>query len=92
MQDYIFLSVGRVGSSTELIKQEVLRVDAGEKQMILIDLLSTVQETMNNGNPDRKVRLRSLHRPASDRSKRSQLCGMPLQHTRPVSRSVAPSA
>lgn len=59
MQDYIFLSVGRVGSSTELIKQEVLRVDQGEKQVILIDLLSTVQETMNNGNPDRKVRVQS---------------------------------
>lgn len=58
MQDYIFLSVGRVGSSTELIKQEVLRVDAGEKQLILIDLLSTVQETMNGGVQDpKKVRL-----------------------------------
>jgi hypothetical protein len=57
VQDYIFLSVGRVGSSTELIKQEVLRVDAGEKQLILIDLLSTVQETMNGGVQDpKKVR------------------------------------
>lgn len=46
LQDYIFLSVGRVGSSTELIKQEVIRVDASEKQTYLLDLLSTVQETM----------------------------------------------
>ena len=28
MQDYIFLTVGRVGSSTELIKQEVIYVQA----------------------------------------------------------------
>lgn len=55
IQDYIFLSVGRVGSSTELIKQEVLRVDMGEKQLILLDLLSTVQETMNGGVDSKKV-------------------------------------
>lgn len=54
VQDYIFLSVGRVGSSTELIKQEVLRVDMSEKQLILLDLLSTVQETMNGGVQDPK--------------------------------------
>jgi ATP-dependent RNA helicase DDX3X len=55
LQDYIFLSVGRVGSSTELIKQEVIRVDANEKQLILLDLLSTVQETMNGGADNKKV-------------------------------------
>jgi len=48
LQDYIFLSVGRVGSSTELIKQEVIRVDAVEKQTYLLDLLSTVLETMTD--------------------------------------------
>lgn len=53
LEDYIFLSVGRVGSSTELIKQEVIRVDAGEKQTYLLDLLSTVQETMSDS---KKVR------------------------------------
>lgn len=48
LQDYIFLTVGRVGSSTELIKQEVIRVDMNEKQTYLLDLLSTVQETMSD--------------------------------------------
>lgn len=60
MQDYIFLSVGRVGSSTELIKQEVLRVDANEKQLILIDLLSTVQESLTVGG-EKKVRLHASY-------------------------------
>jgi hypothetical protein len=46
LMDYIFLTVGRVGSSTELIKQEVLRVESHEKDDVLLDLLSTVQESM----------------------------------------------
>jgi ATP-dependent RNA helicase DDX3X len=46
LNDYVFLSVGRVGSSTELIKQEVIYVQALEKRETVLELLSTVQDMM----------------------------------------------
>jgi ATP-dependent RNA helicase DDX3X len=46
LKDHILLSVGRVGSSTELIKQEVIYVQAHEKRETVLELLSTVQDMM----------------------------------------------
>lgn len=42
LYDYIFLAVGRVGSTTELVTQKFIRVDEQEKQAILLDLLNSV--------------------------------------------------
>lgn len=44
LQDYIFLTVGRVGSSTDLIVQHVLYVAGEEKRNSLLDLLRVVNE------------------------------------------------
>lgn len=43
MHDYIFLSVGRVGSSTDLIVQHVEYVKPEEKRQVLLDLINTVE-------------------------------------------------
>ena len=43
MHDYIFLSVGRVGSSTDLIVQHVEFVSPNEKRQVLLDLINTVE-------------------------------------------------
>lgn len=40
LKDYIFLSVGRVGSTSENITQKVLYVEDDEKKSVLLDLLS----------------------------------------------------
>jgi ATP-dependent RNA helicase DDX3X len=40
LKDYIFLSVGRVGSTSENITQKVLHVEDDEKKSLLLDLLS----------------------------------------------------
>lgn len=42
LHDYIFLTVGRVGSSTELIVQHVVRVDTQDKKDVLLDLVSSI--------------------------------------------------
>ena len=39
LYDYIYLTVGRVGSTSENITQKVLWVDDGEKRSFLLDLL-----------------------------------------------------
>lgn len=39
MYNYIFVTVGRVGSSTDLIEQKLEFVNDGEKRGFLIDLL-----------------------------------------------------
>lgn len=44
MHDYVFLSVGRVGSSTELIVQVVEYVPAADKRQMLLDLLQSVEK------------------------------------------------
>jgi len=43
LEDYIFLRVGRVGSTTDSITQRVINVEEHEKHNILIDLLESVQ-------------------------------------------------
>ena len=43
MHNYIFLSVGRVGSSTDLIVQHIEYVNATEKRQTLLDLIATVE-------------------------------------------------
>ena len=40
LDDYIFLAVGRVGSTSENITQKVLWVEEAEKRSFLLDLLS----------------------------------------------------
>ncbi|CAL9734926.1 ATP-dependent RNA helicase Ded1p [Monosporozyma servazzii] len=44
LNDYIFLSVGRVGSTSENITQKILCVEDMDKKSALLDLLSTAQE------------------------------------------------
>lgn len=39
LQDYLFLTVGRVGSTTDLVTQKFVKVDTWDKQRVLIDLL-----------------------------------------------------
>jgi len=39
LHDYIFLTVGRVGSSTDLITQKFLKVEAYDKMRVLVDLI-----------------------------------------------------
>ena len=43
MHNYIFLAVGRVGSSTDLIVQHVEYIPAHEKRQVLLDLINTVE-------------------------------------------------
>lgn len=43
LKDYIFLSVGRVGSTSENITQKILYVENEEKKSVLLDLLSANQ-------------------------------------------------
>lgn len=43
LHDYIFLAVGRVGSTTELVTQKFVRVDEADKQDLLLDLISSVK-------------------------------------------------
>jgi ATP-dependent RNA helicase DDX3X len=48
LQNYIFLAVGRVGSTSENITQTILWVNEHEKRSYLLDLLSRLRE----GSPD----------------------------------------
>lgn len=43
LADYVFLSVGRVGSTSENITQEILYVEDDQKPMTLLELLPTTQ-------------------------------------------------
>lgn len=43
LYDYIFLAVGRVGSTTDLVTQKFIRVDENDKQAMLLDLLTSVK-------------------------------------------------
>ncbi len=43
LHNYIFLAVGRVGSSTELIVQHIEYVAPGDKRQVLLDLINTVE-------------------------------------------------
>ncbi|KAG2440497.1 hypothetical protein HYH02_010375 [Chlamydomonas schloesseri] len=44
LANYVFLTVGRVGSSTDLIVQHIEYVTSEEKQNTLLDLISTVEQ------------------------------------------------
>ncbi len=43
LHNYVFLTVGRVGSSTDLIVQHIEYVKPEDKQNTLLDLISTVE-------------------------------------------------
>eukprot|EP01024_Parvocaulis_polyphysoides_P061230 TRINITY_DN6766_c0_g2_i1.p1 TRINITY_DN6766_c0_g2~~TRINITY_DN6766_c0_g2_i1.p1 ORF type:complete len:330 (-),score=49.51 TRINITY_DN6766_c0_g2_i1:212-1201(-) len=43
LHDYVFLTVGRVGSSTDLIVQHIERVNQQDKRSILLDLVQAVE-------------------------------------------------
>jgi len=43
LYDYVFLAVGRVGSTTELVTQKFIRVDEADKQGMLLDLITSVK-------------------------------------------------
>ena len=45
MKDYVFLSVGRVGSTSENITQKIEYVEDNDKRSVLLDLLSAQAET-----------------------------------------------
>lgn len=47
MHNYIFLSVGRVGSSTDLIVQHIEYVAANDKRQVLLDLIATVEVSVS---------------------------------------------
>jgi ATP-dependent RNA helicase DDX3X len=49
LSNYIFLAVGRVGSSTDLIVQRVEYVHETDKRSHLMDLLHAQRETEVNG-------------------------------------------
>ena len=44
LHDYVFLRVGRVGSTTELVTQKFLKVNEDEKRDVLCDLLQGCQD------------------------------------------------
>ncbi|SCV05745.1 LANO_0H14246g1_1 [Lachancea nothofagi CBS 11611] len=44
LKDYVFLSVGRVGSTSENITQNVLYVEDGDKRSALLDLLAASED------------------------------------------------
>lgn len=43
LHNYVFLAVGRVGSSTDLIVQHIEYVSPGDKRQVLLDLINTVE-------------------------------------------------
>jgi len=43
LYEYVFLAVGRVGSTTELVTQKFIRVEENDKQGILLDLITSVK-------------------------------------------------
>ena len=45
LNNYVFLTVGRVGSSTDLIVQHIEYVQPAEKQNTLLDLITSVNGT-----------------------------------------------
>ncbi|KAF2749894.1 DEAD-domain-containing protein, partial [Sporormia fimetaria CBS 119925] len=46
LKEYIFLSVGRVGSTSENITQKVEYVEDGDKRSVLLDILHTQEATL----------------------------------------------
>lgn len=52
LSNYIFLAVGRVGSTSENITQTILWVNENEKRSYLLDLLSRLREGSPDYSPD----------------------------------------
>ena len=50
LHNYVFLTVGRVGSSTDLIVQHLEYVKPEDKQNTLLDLISTVEVSSRHGS------------------------------------------
>lgn len=48
LEEYIFLAVGRVGSTSENITQKVVWVEESDKRSFLLDLLSATGESHSN--------------------------------------------
>lgn len=48
LDEYIFLAVGRVGSTSENITQKVVWVEESDKRSFLLDLLNATGKIMNN--------------------------------------------
>ncbi|XP_044435598.1 DEAD-box ATP-dependent RNA helicase 52A [Triticum aestivum] len=57
LSKYIFITVGRVGSSTDLITQQVEFVTNDEKRTYLIDLLQKQSFTSSDGKPQQPLTL-----------------------------------
>ncbi|XP_037460886.1 DEAD-box ATP-dependent RNA helicase 52A-like [Triticum dicoccoides] len=57
LSKYIFITVGRVGSSTDLITQQVEFVTHDEKRTYLIDLLQKQSFTSSDGKPQQPLTL-----------------------------------
>lgn len=57
LSNYIFLAVGRVGSSTELISQKVEFVEDVDKKRHLKDLLHARQEVAHHGKVNKDLSL-----------------------------------
>ena len=51
LHNYIFLAVGRVGSSTDLIMQHVEFVQGNDKRQVLLDLINTVEVRSTGDGP-----------------------------------------
>ncbi|VEU23357.1 DEKNAAC104562 [Brettanomyces naardenensis] len=49
LNNYIFLSVGKVGSTSENITQRILYVEDDEKKSSLLDILSSTDDTLTTG-------------------------------------------
>ena len=69
MNDYIFLAVGRVGSTSENITQEIVWVEDDQKKSFLLDLLQATQNKEGVTAENRELRSIGWRR-ASDASHR----------------------
>lgn len=61
MHNYIFLAVGRVGSSTDLIVQHVEYVANHDKRQVLLDLINTVEVIAGSSLPSCRELLCTHH-------------------------------
>ena len=60
LENYIFLAVGRVGSSTELIAQRVEFVQEADKRSHLMDLLHAQRDSADQAKVKYKLSLLSV--------------------------------
>ena len=57
LHDYIFLAIGRVGSTSENITQKVVWVEEQDKRSFLLDLLDAAGLNAGNGGEDASLTL-----------------------------------